>query len=96
MDGSSRDLKCWTMQSYTYRRAAKKTDSVPADIPAAILQEFLPEFTSPITAILRESVMSHEWPDIYKQEFHVPLKKIPSPQTEDDLRGIGLTSWISK
>ena len=77
-------------------KAAKKTESVPGDIPAALLQEFMPEFASPITAILKESVQSHLWPDIYKKEFHVPLKKIPSPQTEDDLRGIGLTSWISK
>jgi hypothetical protein len=77
-------------------KRAKKTDSVPGDVPASILQEFLPEFASPITAILREAVQSHEWPEIYKKEFHLPLKKIPCPQTEDDLRGIGLTSWVSK
>jgi hypothetical protein len=26
----------------------------------------------------------------------VPLKKVPDPQTEDDVRGIGLTAWIIK
>ena len=75
---------------------AKKTDSVPGDIPSSILQEFLPELATPVTAILRRSVETHTWPEIYKQEYHFPLKKIPSPKTEDYLRGIGLTSLLSK
>ena len=81
---------------YENMKAAKKTGSVPGDIPVSILKEFLPEFATPITSILREAIRSHEWPEVYKKEYHVPLKKIPSPQTEDDLRGIGLTAWVSK
>ena len=77
-------------------KGAKKTDSVPGDIPSSILRQFLPELATPVTAILRKSVETHTWPDIYKQEYYLPLKKIPSPETEDDLRGIGLTSFISK
>ena len=77
-------------------KSAKKTDSVPGDIPADILKEFLPEFTTPITAIIKEAIETHTWPNIFKKEFHLPLKKIPAPQSEDDLRGIGLTNWISK
>ena len=45
---------------YESMKAAKKTDSVPGDIPASILKEFLPEFASPVAAILREAVHSHE------------------------------------
>ena len=37
-------------------KAAKKKYSVPGDISSSILQEFLPEFVTPITAILREAV----------------------------------------
>ena len=33
---------------------------------------------------------------IFKKEYHVPIKKVPSPLSEDDIRGIGLTSWVSK
>ena len=77
-------------------KAAKITDSVPGDIPAAILKEFLPEFTTPITAIIKEAIETHTWPESFKKEYHVPIKKIPSPQSEDDVRGIGLTSWVSK
>ena len=38
---------------YQNMKTAKKTDPVPGDIPAFILQEFLPEFANPITAILK-------------------------------------------
>ena len=77
-------------------KAAKKTDSVPGDISATILKEFLPEFATPVTAIIEEAIETHTWPEVFKKEFHVPIKKIPSPQTEDDVRGIGLTAWVSK
>ena len=81
---------------YQNMKSAKMTDSVPGDIPARILKEFLPEFATPVTVILKESVQTHTWPSIYKKEYHLPLKKIPSPVTEDDVRGIGLTAWASK
>ena len=81
---------------YQNMKTAKKTDSVPGDIPASILQEFLPEFANPITAILKTAVETHTWPASYKKEYHIPLQKIPSPQSEDDFRGVGLTCWISK
>ena len=77
-------------------KKSKKTYSVPGDVPAVILKEFLPEFALPVTAIIKEAISTHTWPDQHKKEYHLPLKKIPSPLTEDDLRGIGLTSWISK
>ena len=60
----------------------------------AILKEFLPEFTTPETAIIREA--TYTWPAIYKKEYHIPIRKVPSPQTEDDVRQIGLTAWVSK
>ena len=81
---------------YQSMKSAKKTDLVPGDIPAAILKEFLPELASPVAAIIREAVQTHEWPVMYKLEYHLPLKKIPAPESEDDVRGIGLTSLVSK
>ena len=56
----------------------------------------MPEFAYPVTAIIKEAVETHTWPDIFKKEYHIPLKKIPIPESEDDLRGIGLTNWVSK
>ena len=72
------------------------TDTVPGDIPANIIKEFLPEFAKRNASILREAVLTHTWPAIYKKEYHIPLKKITNPTSEDDIRRIGLTSWISK
>ena len=77
-------------------KAAKKTDSVPGDIPSSILKEFLPEFASPVASIIKEAIETHTWPAIFKKEYHIPIKKVPSPQSEDDVRGIGLTTWVSK
>ena len=35
--------------------------------------------------------------EVSKSTFcHVPIKKIPNPLSEDDIRGIGLTVWVSK
>ena len=35
---------------YESMKGAKKTDSVPGDIPSSILREFLPELATPVTA----------------------------------------------
>ena len=86
----------WEHEIYRNMEKSKKTDTVPGDIPAAILKEFLPEFAKPVTEIIKKSIESHSWPEMYKKEHHVPLKKCPKPETEDDVRGIGLTPWVSK
>ena len=74
----------------------KKTCSVPGDIPIDILDEFLPEFSTPITAIINKSFSTHQWPSSFRKEFGIPINKIPIPETEDDLRSIGLTPYLSK
>ena len=81
---------------YEGLKKGKKTCSVPGDIPIKILDEFLPELTSPVAAIYREAIETHSWPRSYKKEYHLPINKIPSPQSEDDLRNLGLTPFFSK
>ena len=44
---------------YDGLKKGKKTCSVPGDIPTKILEEFLPELTTPIAAIYRESLATH-------------------------------------
>ena len=39
------------------------------------MDEFLPELVTPVAAIYREAIASHEWPECYKQEWHLPIKK---------------------
>ena len=81
---------------YQELAGAKKTCSVPGDIPTDILNEFLPEFCTPIAAIINKSFATHQWPDNFKKEYGVPINKTPVPESEDDLRSIGLTPFISK
>ena len=81
---------------YEGLKKGKKTCSVPGDIPIKILEEFLPELTAPIAAIYREAVSTHTWPQSYKKEYHLPINKVPLPKTEDDLRNLGLTPFLSK
>ena len=81
---------------YDGLKRGKKTCSVPGDIPIKILDEFLPELTAPVAAIYRESVNTHSWPESFKKEYHLPINKVPCPQSEDDLRNLGLTPFLSK
>ena len=81
---------------YEALKKGKKTCSVPGDVPVKLLNEFLPELTAPVAAIYREALASHSWPTSYKKEYHIPISKVPSPQSEDDLRNLGLTPFFSK
>ena len=81
---------------YEGLKKGKKTCSVPGDIPIKILNEFLPELTAPVAAIYREAVASHTWPKSFKKEYHLPINKVPIPQSEDELRNLGLTPFFSK
>ena len=63
---------------YENMKQAKKTDSVPGDIPASILKEFLPEFTTPVTAIIKEAIHTHTWPEMYKKRIPYTSEKSPS------------------
>ena len=81
---------------YEVLKKAKKTCSVPGDIPVKLLDEFLPELTAPVAAIYREAIASHTWPEPFKKEYHLPINKVPLPKSEDDLRNLGLTPFLSK
>ena len=54
------------------------------------------EFSHPVACIYREAVKSHQWPLSWKQEKQVMLRKCPSPQSKDDMRNLGLSSFFNK
>ena len=56
----------------------------------------MPELTAPVAAIYREAISTHNWTQPYKKEYHLPINKVPIPQSEDDLRNLGLTPFFSK
>ena len=81
---------------YDGLKKGKKTCSVPGDVPVKLLSQFLPEFTAPIAAIYTEAISTHTWPKPFKKEYHLPINKVPIPKSEDDLRNLGLTPFLSK
>ena len=77
--------------------ATKKPQSaVPGDLPSEILKEFAVELAKPTHNLLNKVVQSASWPKQWKVEFVTPIPKIPQPESEDDLRPIALTSFLSK
>ena len=78
-------------------RAAKKPKSgVPNDLPKLITQEFSPELAEPIRRIIANIAKSGSWPSQWKMEYITAIGKVPSPESEEDLRPISLTSFFSK
>ena len=78
-------------------KAAKKPKSgVPGDLPRVINKEFSVELATPLCRIINSIAKSSVWPSHWKMEYVTPIGKIPSPETEDDLRPISLTPFFSK
>ena len=89
-------------QVYENIKAANKPKSgVPGDLPGKLVTEFSPELSLPICGIFNSILKSSKlgtakWPSPWKLEYGTPLKKIPDPLSEDDLRVISLTAFFSK
>ena len=67
-------------------RKAKKTKSgVPGELPKVMYTEFGPELSVPLSKIYNNIVAKGQWPDNWKVEHGLPLKKKPIPQNEDDI-----------
>ena len=75
----------------------KKTKSgVPGELPQSFNKEFGPELAVPLSKIYNNIVKKGLWPDIWKVEHGLPLKKTPQPENEDQIRIISLTPFFSK
>ena len=78
-------------------KKAKKTKSgVPGDLPKIMTKEFGPELSVPLSTIYQNIVQTAEWPDSWKVEQGLPLKKTANPENEDQIRIISLTPFFSK
>ena len=69
---------------------------VQGDLPGKIAKEFSPELAFPVSLIFDNIVQTGEWPLIWKIETGISLGKTLDPKTEDQLRVISLTSYLSK
>ena len=78
------------------RKANKPKTGVPGDLPREIIKEFSPELAKPVSILVNNIVHNCEWPNTWKLEWVTPIGKIPTPETEEDLRPISLTPFFSK
>ena len=81
---------------YELIKGAKKTFSVPGDIPSKILVEMMPAFVLPINSIIKSAVQTGVYPEDFKLETVIPLPKVYPPAGFDDIRPISLTETTSK
>ena len=81
---------------YDLLKHAKKTSSVPHDLPIPFLKEFLPELVKPITSIYTSSITTGIFPSRWKNEYVSPHPKVLPPSSYADLRNLSLTEFLAK
>ena len=77
-------------------RAKKPKSSVPGDLPRKIVKNFAHRLAAPNAAIFNEITSSAVYPEQWKTEHQLPIPKLYPPQTEDDIRNISKTTFMSK
>ena len=66
------------------------------DLPVKLAKEFGPVLSIPATRIFQNIACSGHWPKRWRMERGLSLKKVTEPLTEDELRIISLTPFLSK
>ena len=69
---------------------------VPGDLPTKLAKEFGPELARPAAQIFRTITKTGQWPKRWRIEEGLPLKKVPEPKSEEEVRIISLTPFLSK
>ena len=77
-------------------KLAKKTSSVPSDLPTTFVKEFLPFLAKPAHIIFSKSIIDGAYPTRWKTEYVTPHPKILPPVSYGDLRNLSLTEFLSK
>ena len=80
-------ISCDKVSEYLKMMKVNKS-TAPGDIPAKILKEFALFLSVPIADILNESLISGQWPKIYKSETVTPAPKQFPPENCEMLRPI--------
>ena len=78
------------------KKVKKSKTGLNGDLPKTLVYEFGHELAEPLSIIYNNITASGHWPKHWKIEHGFPLKKVPQPCNEDDLRIISLTPMHSK
>ena len=77
-------------------RAKKPRSKVPGDLPRKIVKHFAHLIAPPNAAIFNTNTSTAVYPEQWKTEHQLPVPKVYPPQSEDDLRNISKTPFMSK
>ena len=77
-------------------RAKKPNSMVPGDLPKKIVQHFAAQLARPTAVIFNTITATAVYPNQWKTEHQLPVPKVYPPQSEDDLRNISKTTFMSK
>jgi hypothetical protein len=69
---------------------------VPGDLPVKLVKEYIPELSEPVTRIYNTITQSAEYPLQWKKEYQQAIPKATPPLSEDDVRNISSTAYLSK
>ena len=82
---------------YTKLSKAKKPNSVvPGDLPKKLMQRFPGELAIPVSIIFNKISQSQVYPSQWKVEHQIPIPKVTQPSSEDEIRNIAKTPFLSK
>lgn len=77
-------------------RAKKPSSMVPGDLPRKIVKHFAPNIAVPVSVIFNTITSTAVYPEQLKTEHQLPVPKSYPPQSEDHLRNISKTPFMSK
>ena len=78
------------------KKIKKPNSRVNGDIPKRLVQSHYKELAIPLTAIFNNSFINRSLPDLWKIETIVPIPKVPTPGTFNELRLISMSTLWSK
>ena len=78
------------------RKAKKPNSVVPGDLPRKLVQRFPSEITTPVTSIFNRITQYQDYPKQWKIERQLAIPKVNPPMSEDELRNLSKTPFLSK
>ena len=77
-------------------RAKKPAGIFPGDLPKMVVQHCVNELAATVTLLFNTITKAAHYPSDWKIEQQIPIPKVYPPNSEDDLRNIAKTPFLSK
>ena len=77
-------------------KSKKPNSSVPGDLPKKVVQQYAAHLAVPVSIIYNSITTTSVYPQQWKHEHQIPVPKVYPPQSEDDIRNVSKTAFLSK